>query len=84
MSQPNPTYFVWTEEDGTWAESEARWDLPPLNPNQPVPVVLTAEEWAAISVASRMYSYADGADAVTGMEHKRVRAILTALMERRS
>ena len=58
-------------------------EIPPLNPNQPVPVVLTADEWAAISVASRMYSYVDGVDEVTGLEHKRVRAVLAGLMERR-
>lgn len=76
-------YTRFVETDTVWTESEARFDIPPLNPNQPVPVIPTADEWAAISVASRMYSYAAGVDAETGLEHKRVRPVLAGLMERR-
>ena len=80
------------ETDTAWTEFEQRYDLsnnailygskglaaPPAGT-----VILTADEWAAISVASRMYSYVDGVDEVTGLEHKRVRPVLAGLMERR-
>ena len=79
------------ETDTVWTEFEQRYDLghSPLYGSKglaapPVgTVILTDDEWAAISICSRMYSYADGVDEVTGLEHKRVRSVLAGLMERK-
>ena len=84
-------YTRFVETDTVWTEFEQRYDLgaSPLYGSNGFAtahagtVILTADEWAAISVASRMYSYVDGVDEVTGLEHKRVRAVLAGLMERR-
>ena len=79
------------EQDETWSEFGQRFDLAasPLygSTGFTAPgaggLVLSDDEWAALSVVFRFYQHAAGIDAVTGLEHNRVRPLLLGILARK-
>lgn len=80
------TRIVGTDPD--WSEFNQRFDLvhSPLYGSAGFTagaLELSDDEWAAISVAARFYTFTAGMDEVTGLEHKRVRPLLLGILARK-